>query len=541
MKFIRLMLAEAGLKEWRLIGSVCGAGVAMAVMMTVVNSVADLKPGMMIDWSLFVVFALCAIAIVSLQIYSLNLTAELGERMLGRTRIKVAELVRASELDGLESVGMVRIYDTIARETTIISESSGMIIYSLTSIVALTLATIYIATLSLIVFAVIGSLLLAWAYFYHFSQRNSRDALMDASAAQARFFELMGHLLYGFKELKLHAARADDLEKVHLAGASRHAEHTQIVAARRFHGGMAASYTVFYVLLGTVIFVLPPHLQDVRLAMKVVYMVIFLFTTVETITRALPLLAKVNLALDKIDALEGNLQRAIRDRPGEPLVPPTTFKSIALDGVIYAHHGPDGATSFTLGPCDLEIIAGTTTFIVGGNGSGKSTLMRVMSGLYPLAAGAIIWDGKLVDAENVERYRNQFSAVFADFHLFDRLYGLDGVDPEQVRALLSDVGLADKVEYEDGRFSTVALSTGQRKRLAFVVALIEDRPIYVLDELSADQDPAFRKRYYDEFLPALKARGKTLIVVSHDDRYFGMADRVITMEHGRFEDGGIRK
>jgi putative ATP-binding cassette transporter len=113
---------------------------------------------------------------------------------------------------------------------------------------------------------------------------------------------------------------------------------------------------------------------------------------------------------------------------------------------------------------------------------------------------------------------------------------MEGVDPKRVRQLLQEVGLDHKVTYQEGRFSTVALSTGQRKRLAMVVALIEDRPIYVLDELSADQDPEFRRRYYEEFLPDLRARGKTLIVVSHDDRYFHLADRVIAMEDGRFKE-----
>jgi putative ATP-binding cassette transporter len=161
----------------------------------------------------------------------------------------------------------------------------------------------------------------------------------------------------------------------------------------------------------------------------------------------------------------------------------------------------------------------------------------VLTQLYRAEAGAILWDGALVDANNAPRYRNLFSAVYADFHLFDRLYGMEGVDPEHVRRLLADVGLADKTKYVDGRFTNVELSTGQRKRLALVVALIEDRPIYVLDELSADQDPVFRQRYYKEFLPALKARGKTLIVVSHDERYFDGGDRVVVMQDGRFEPG----
>lgn len=534
MKFIRLLLSEAGPYRWRLLGSVTVAGGAMALMMTIVNSVADLEPDMAMDWPKFFLFALCALSVISMQVYSLNLTAALSERMLERIRVRIADLVRRSELDGIEQIGPVRVYDTIARETTIISESAGNIIFAMTSVVALVMASAYIAVISLYALILIGILLAACVYFYHFSQRTSRSALIESMSAEARFFELLSHMLYGFKEVKLHSARGEDLEKVHLANASIDTEEKKIIAARRFNSGLIVSYLTFYTLLGTVVFVLPQHLGDVRTAMKIVYVVIFLFATVESVTRALPLLSKVNLALDKIDDLEGRLVRSAHDRSELVLDPPTSFESIVLDGVVYTHRGPDGAPTFTLGPCDLTVNSGDLIFLVGGNGSGKSTLVRVLTRLYETEAGSIIWDGALIDTNNVARYRNLFSAVYADFHLFDRLYGMADVDPEHVRSLLKDVGLAHKTGYEDGKFSTLDLSTGQRKRLGLVVALIEDRPIFVLDELSADQDPGFRRRYYEEFLPSLKAKGKTLIIVSHDERYFHLADRVITMEDGRF-------
>jgi putative ATP-binding cassette transporter len=534
VKFIRLLYSEAGPYRWRLFGSVTIAGAAMALMMTIVNSVADLKPDMAMDWQQFFLFALCALTVIVMQVYSLNLTAALSERMLERVRVRIADLVRRSELDGIEQIGQMRVYDTIARETTVISESSGVIIHSMTSMVALILASAYIAAISLTAFIVVGVLLAAWAYFYYFSQRKSRGQLIEAMQAEGHFFNLLSHLLYGFKEVKLHSARGEDLEKVHLANASMDAEEKKVAAARRFNSGLVVSYGTFYVLLGSAVFILPQHLGDVRTAMKVVYVVIFMFASVEAVSRAMPMLSKANLALDNIDTLESSLVRAAHDRTELVLDPPTSFEKISLERVVYTHRGPDNAPVFTLGPCDLTLTPGETVFLVGGNGSGKSTLVRVLTHLYEVEAGAIVWDGQLVKENNVARYRNLFSAVYADFHLFDRLYGMDDVDPERVRSLLADVGLAHKTGYDNGKFTTLDLSTGQRKRLALVVALIEDRPIFVLDELSADQDPGFRRRYYEEFLPALKAQGKTLIVVSHDERYFHLADRVITMEDGRF-------
>jgi putative ATP-binding cassette transporter len=541
MKFIRLLLSEAGEVRWRLVASIVLAGSAMALIMTIVNSVADLPADMSIDWGKLVLFALCAVAAIGMQVYALNLTAMLSERMVERVRTRIASLIRRSELDGIERIGTVKVYDTVARETTVISSSAGLIIYSMTTLVALLLAAIYVAALSLLSFVVIVVLLAAWVYFYQYSQRRSRGTLVEAMTAEGRFFELLSHLLYGFKEIKLHSARGEDIEKLHLLPASQEAELRKVIATRRFNGGLTVSYTVFYALLASSVFILPQHLGDARTAMKVVYVVIFMFTTADAVTRALPLLAKVGLALDNLDALDASLVKAAREPSEFVPDPPTSFRSIELDGVVYSHRGQDGVASFTLGPCDLSIRPGETIFVVGGNGSGKSTLTRVLTQLYRVEAGALLWDGVLVDGSTASRYRNLFSAVYADFHLFDRLYGMEGVDPEHVRRLLADVGLADKTQYVDGRFTNVGLSTGQRKRLALVVALIEDRPIYVLDELSADQDPAFRQRYYKEFLPTLKARGKTLIVVSHDERYFDVADRVIVMQDGRFEPGSTER
>ena len=81
--------------------------------------------------------------------------------------------------------------------------------------------------------------------------------------------------------------------------------------------------------------------------------------------------------------------------------------------------------------------------------------------------------------------------------------------------------------------STTQLSQGQRKRLALLTAYLEDRSIYLFDEWAAEQDPEFRAHFYEELLPQLKAKGKTLLVATHDDRYFDLADMVVKMELGR--------
>ena len=78
------------------------------------------------------------------------------------------------------------------------------------------------------------------------------------------------------------------------------------------------------------------------------------------------------------------------------------------------------------------------------------------------------------------------------------------------------------------------LSSGERKRLALVLSLLEDKPILLLDEWAAEQDPPFRRKFYHEILPWLKRQGKTVVAVTHDDDHYDVADRVLRMQFGKF-------
>ena len=171
--------------------------------------------------------------------------------------------------------------------------------------------------------------------------------------------------------------------------------------------------------------------------------------------------------------------------------------------------------------------------IMGPSGSGKSTLLKVLAGLYPPDSGNLVVDGTPVARLDTQSYRELFAAIFADFHLFERLYGLLGTDEAVIGELLKDMQLSDKVRVVNDRWSTLELSTGQRKRLALVVSLLDQKPLLVFDELAADQDPEFRQFLYEELLPRLRSQGTTVIAATHDDRYFHVADKVIKMEYGK--------
>jgi len=207
------------------------------------------------------------------------------------------------------------------------------------------------------------------------------------------------------------------------------------------------------------------------------------------------------------------------------------WRRLELAGVTFTFRREAGEADFVLGPLDLELLPGELVFLIGGNGSGKTSFAKLLLGLYEPEAGEIRLDGERIDRAGRDRYRQSFSAVFFDFHLFDELPG-GGLD-EEARRHLRELQLDGKVEIADGRLSTTALSQGQRKRLALLSAYLEDRPIYLFDEWAADQDPYFKEVFYRRLLPRLKAQGKTVLVISHDDRYFDVADRVVRLSEGR--------
>ena len=209
---------------------------------------------------------------------------------------------------------------------------------------------------------------------------------------------------------------------------------------------------------------------------------------------------------------------------------------LELRGVTHTYRRENEEESFLLGPIDLALRPGELVFLVGGNGSGKTTLAKLILGLYAPEAGEVRLAGEAIGDDNREQYREHFSAVFSDFFVFEKLLGLDAEALDDVaRGYLRRLLLEQKVQVRDGVLSTIDLSTGQRKRLALMTAYLEDRPIYLFDEWAADQDPVFKEVFYLALLPELKERGKTVFVISHDDHYFHVADRILKLDYGKIE------
>jgi putative ATP-binding cassette transporter len=514
------------------------AGIANASLLAIINAAAENARDEAANGRMLSLFAIAIGLYLYTQRFVLYTAITEVEKLLSGIRVRIADRIRKSDLYPLEQVGRSEIYGLVGRETQMISQAAGTLIISLQSTMMVMFSVVYILYLSKAAF-VITVIVTALGLFLHFRRSTELNALLhEAQRRENDFLAALTDLLDGFKEARLSKARSADLY-ARLEQVSSSVQDVKTRAGTRFSAHYIFSQTMFYALLAAIVFILPRVSSAYGpVVLKLSAAVLFIIGPLGAVVATIPLYSAANVAASNIFMMERKLEDAsgpdVNGRPEAP--PPAPFTRIEMKRVDFQYSERGKGSVFRLGPIDLQIAAGEILFIVGGNGSGKSTLLHVLTGLYHPQSGSVVMDDTLLEPATATWYRSHFTAVFSDYHLFDRLYGLHGASPERVNELLRLMQIQDKTSFEGGRFTTLDLSSGQRKRLALVVALLEERPILVLDEWAADQDPLFRRFFYETILPDLKKQGKTIVAATHDDRYFGVADRVVKMEYGTFVD-----
>jgi putative ATP-binding cassette transporter len=293
-----------------------------------------------------------------------------------------------------------------------------------------------------------------------------------------------------------------------------------------------------FILVASALFILPVITpDDLSKIPAIIAVILFIFGPISEIVSSIPYISRAAVSIQVVDNLESQLDGFLIAKPIEGSALPElgeAFESIVCNQVLFSYSTEAGEAPFSIGPLDFTLRAGEVVFIIGGNGSGKSTFLKVLTGLYPHKSGEFTVNGHLLGPLQITAYRNLFSPIFSDYHLFDKLYGVDSVDDAEAEELIIQMGLSEKTQIIRREISNRKLSTGQRKRLALAVAILEDKPIFLFDEWAADQDPEFRRYFYEKILPELVADGKTVIAATHDDRYFHVANRVLKLEYGKF-------
>jgi putative ATP-binding cassette transporter len=471
------------------------------------------------------------------QLVSRGIFNVLASQAVFETRLQSCRRILAAPLRRLEENGAHRLLATLTDDITSLTVALTQIPMLCLFVVVVAACLIYLGWLSLWLLLILLGFIAAGATTYILAMGRARRYFGLLREETDKMFAHFRSLIHGAKELKLHLRR----RKTFISSALVPTGH----AIRRYSANgnlifIAASVwgnLLFFISIGFLLFAMPSSgFVNPRIVASSAICLLYIMTPLEVIFQILPNLSRAAAAMKKLDQLGIDLASQAPETSAADEAPVGEWQELEFSGVRYSYSGEAGGESFGIGPIDLALRPGEIVFITGGNGSGKSTLAKILTGLYVPDEGEILLDGQPITSENRESFRQLFSTVFADFFLFEDLVGIEGVDLDAAaRDYLVRLQLDKKVKVEGGALSTLDLSQGQRKRLALLAAFMEQRPIYLFDEWAADQDPQFKAVFYFEIVPELKARGKTVFVISHDDQYYGLGDRLIKMKDGQIE------
>ncbi len=483
------------------------------------------------------------------------LLLSVAQEELRELRMRLSRRILELPLERVEELGSARIMAALTEDLGRVAESIRKLTTLVLSGSLLAGVCVYLIWLSPLLFGATALLFVVGSQLYRWPLRRLQllqrywTRLREGYDTLLRQFE---GLARGTKELLMHKGRREEFVDKGMAEICLGMRDDSIRAGTWQNLLFRMGDVLYYGILGVALFVLPT-VAFVEPEVITGYVIAGLYAMVplSSILNFGPNFGEAHIALDRlaqmgvivVDREEPN-QAPDESKPDswppEQLSRPAIPPHLRLDAISYEYrHGEE--LPFQLGPLTLELPAGELTFLTGGNGSGKTTLFKILCGLYLPAQGSLTFNGHEVTPATIEDYRRHFSVVFSDFHLFDRFYGQDRVEMDQ-RSVewLKRLELDGKVHVRDGRISTTDLSQGQRKRLALMTAFLEDRPVYLFDEWAADQDPHFKEIFYTELLPELKAKGRTVLAITHDDRWYGIADRVLKLSDGQLVSGHVQ-
>ncbi len=535
MRLLQFLLQAS----WKLvtIASLTGllSGVSSAALIALINQRLNQD---LLQAPLYLLLGFMGLALLALTMnFICQVTLiRLAQDAVLQLRLRLCQQILLSELAHLEQVGAARLLAVLTDDVQAVADTVRLVPFIFVDLAIAAGCFFYVTLLAWQVTLLALGMLVLCVAIYRQVLRRAKHELTLARHEQDALYQHFRAVTDGTKELKLHYQRRQAFLREDLHQAAAAYRQYNIAGLGLFALISGWGKLTFFIMIGLVLFALPHWLPlTPQIFSGYVLSFTYMVGPIESLISRLPALSRASVALDQIQKL--NL--SLRDRTETTTVPAGVlphWQMLRLQAVTHTYQSEQSDRPFTLGPIDLCLYPGEIVFLVGGNGSGKSTLAKLITGLYTPSSGTLWLDDTPITGANREWYRQHFAVVFADFFLFARLLGLEQPHlGHRATHYLKQLQLDHKVSITTDTLSTLALSQGQRKRLALLTAYLEDRPIYLFDEWAADQDPQFKDLFYRELLPELRDRGKTVLVISHDDHYFHLGDRLIKLDNGQVE------
>lgn len=527
------------------------ASIATTMVLIIVNLAAEQAEDGVASMRYLGMMALSLIGYMWAQKKSSDMISAEVEHILHQLRLNLFDSVRKASPDTLAKLGQGPVQAALTQEMQTVSASLPLMLSGVQQVVLIICVAAYLAWLSTFAFVMISVLAIVVSAIHLQRIRKVNAASRDAIDDENQLFGSLEDLLHGFKEVKMNSLRRDALLN-DLDRRSARACDTKSLVKAQWSREFALIQLAFYGMMAAMVFIVPIFTSDYHdVAVQTTTAALFMIGPIGAVVASVPSFTNSNVALRKINDIARQLEDALSEQHARQTNEAKTSEetlekvrdalgnitAISLRDVHFAYPGTPDSPGFAIGPINATFEKGKITFITGGNGAGKSTIISVLTGLRPAANGSILINDCPMPTDALQLYRDHFATVLSDYHLFRELYGIDDIDPARAEKLLEQMEITDKVELDGNAFSTTSLSQGQRKRLALIAALLEEKPVLVLDEWAADQDPYFRAVFYEKILPSLLKQGKIIICVTHDDRWFDTADKIYHVRDGEFVDG----
>ncbi len=512
-----------------LMGAISGAasiGLVVAILHTLRSP--DFSPAVPM-----LLFILLSAVVLGTRVICQVMVSRLTQESVSRLRMGLCKRILTSPLKHLEEIGADRLLAALTGDVFVASGALSGFPGLAVNIVILLCGLAYLGWLSPML--LLGSVVFGGMGFatYWLAAAFARRYEHRAREAQDELIKGFRCMIDGIKEMKIHHDRRQKFFEQIMEPADATVRANRYLSDSFQNTAIAWGRLMFFFAIGLLLFVWPRFFAVEETTLTGYTLTVFyLMSPLEQILGWLPFVAMASASVDKLNRLDLMLDKEDVEQIKPSVI--NDWEEIELSGVTHTYQCEGREHDFQLGPIDLALRPGEIIFIVGGNGSGKTTLAKLLVGLYVPEQGRIRLDSNWIDDESRESYRQLFSVVFDNATVFESLLGLETQDVDaRATEYLQQLELDHVVQVSEGKFSTTNLSRGQRKRLALVTAYLEDRPIYLFDEWAADQDPVFKRVFYERILPDLRACGKTVVAITHDDRYFDIADRVEKLEDGK--------